>query len=131
MKQTLLLLTGLAVLPSLLHAAGAPDPKRAPIDRVVVKIRDHRGQPVPGASVLTLESSASRYMRQGIIWADSNGVAVAEVGKDAYVGIRVSAPGFQPWLLEMEPGVAERRGKVIEVRLVKRTSKGSLIPVSL
>ena len=39
--------------------------------------------------------------------------------------------GDGPPMRVRSTGVAERRGKVIEVRLVKRTSKGYLIPVSL
>ena len=121
MKRTLLVLAAFLLSPALLLA------DRMPIDRVVLKVCDHRGQPVASASVLTMEG-ASSYMRQGLIRADSNGVVVAEVGRDAYVGLRISAPGFKPFRLELDPGVAERRGKVIHVKLVKTKGK---IPVSI
>ena len=101
-----------------------------PSDRVIVKVRDDQGQPLAGANVVTIEGASGKYMRQGIIWADSNGVAVAEVSKDAIVGVRVVVPGFQPFRLDLAPGAPERRGKVIEVRLEKR-GKGLIIPVSI
>jgi len=69
-------------------------------------------------------------MRQGIIFADSNGVAVADIAKEAILGVRVVVPGFQPFRLDLAPGAPERRGKVIEVRLEKR-GKGMIIPVSI
>jgi hypothetical protein len=98
-------------------------------DRVVVKVRDDQGCPLAGANVVTIEGASGKFMRQGIIWADSNGVAVAEVAKDAILGVRVVVPGYQPFRLNLAPGAPERRGKVIEVRLEK-LSKGMLIPVS-
>jgi hypothetical protein len=124
MKRILFLLAALALVPAL---AGAAAIDRMPVDRVIVKVCDHTGQPVASASLLTMEG-ASSYMRQGLIRADSNGVVVVEVGRDAYVGLRISAPGFKPFRLELDPGVAERRGKVIHVRLVKTKGK---IPVSI
>ena len=124
MKRTGLLSALLVALPAIAWAAGAPG------DRVIVKVYDEQGQPVAGANVVTIEGASGKYMRQGIIWADSNGVAVAEVAKDAILGVRVVAPGFHPFRLDLAPGAPERRGKVIEVRLEKR-GKGLLIPVSL
>jgi hypothetical protein len=99
-----------------------------PSERVVVKVLDERGQPVAGANVVTIEGATGKYMRQGIIWSDSNGVAVAEVGKDAFVGLRIAVQGFDVWRLDLAPGAPERKGKVIEVRLAR--SKGVIIPVS-
>jgi hypothetical protein len=108
----------------------APAAHAVPADRLIVKIKDADGLPVAGANVVTIEG-ANSYMRKGIIWSDSNGVAVTEVGRDAYLGLRVTAPGFQVWQLDLAPGAPERKGKVIEVRLEKRRGKGPLIPVSL
>jgi hypothetical protein len=119
-----------AVLLALLLAVGPGIAFAIPTDRVVVKVRDADGQPVVGAHVLTIEG-ASSWMRQGIIWSDSNGVAVAEIGRDAYVGLRITAPGYETWRLDLAPGARERKGKVIEVRLSKRSRKGEIVPVSL
>ena len=121
MKRGWFLVAMLALLPAVAHAV--------PSDRVVVKVFDEKGQPLAGANVVTIEGATGKYMRQGIIWSDSNGVAVAEVGKDAFVGLRIAVHGFDVWRLDLAPGAPERKGKVIEVRLAR--SKGVLIPVSM
>ena len=123
MRRSAFLSALLMILPALASAA-------VPSDRVVVKVRDDHGCPVAGANVVTIEGASGKFLRQGIIFADSNGVAVAEIAKEAILGVRVVVPGFQPFRLDLAPGAPERRGKVIEVRLEKR-GKGMIIPVSI
>src|SRR5262245_33495901 len=124
MKRAGFIFALLFAIPLVAQAAAVPS------DRVIVKVRDEEGCPLAGANVVTIEGTLGKFMRQGIIWADSNGVAVAEVNKDAILGVRVVVPGYQPFRLDLAPGAPERRGKVIEVRLEKR-GKGVLIPVSM
>lgn len=115
-----LVVLGLLLLPSPARAAGPPE-------RIVVRIRDAAGAPVQGATVLTLEGTAG-YLRQALVRADSNGVAVAEIGPEAYLGLSVIADGYEIWKLELAPGAPDRRRKVIEVRL-QRQPKGRAVPV--
>ncbi|MSR07748.1 MAG: carboxypeptidase regulatory-like domain-containing protein [Gemmatimonadetes bacterium] len=98
-----------------------------PGERIVVRIRDAGGAPVPGANVLAMEGSAN-YLRQALVRADSNGVAVTEIGADAYLGLRVVAEGFETWKVALAPGSPDRRRKVIEVRLERR-AKAPVIPI--
>jgi hypothetical protein len=98
-------------------------------ERLVVKVLDAEGCPVPGAHILTLEGNAE-YVRQGLIRSDSTGTAVAEVGDDAYVGLRVLAEGFEVWRVDLEPGAPDRKRRVIEVRLLPKRVKGNAVPVS-
>jgi hypothetical protein len=111
----------LALLPSV-ASAGPPE-------RIVVRIRDHSGAPVRGAHVVTIEGTAE-YVRQGVVRSDSTGMAVAEVGDNAFVGLRVLADGYAVWRLDLEPGAPDRKRKVIEVRLLPTRSKGFVIPIS-
>lgn len=106
------------LLPSATLAAGPPE-------KIVLRIRDAAGLPVAGASVLALEGT-STYLRQALVRADSNGVAVAEIGKDAYLGLHVIADGYEIWKLELAPGSPDRKRKIIDVRL-RRQPKGRAV----
>ena len=114
------MIAGLLALPS---AAAA-----APSERIVVKILDAEGAPVPWASVLAMEGT-STYLRQALVRADSNGVAVTEIGADAYLGLQVVVEGYETWKLALAPGAPDRRRKIIEVRLQRRP-RGPVIPVA-
>lgn len=120
------LLAALAGLTGLPATAGAAAPVP---ERLVLRVLDARGVPVAGAHVLTIEGNAD-YIRQGITRSDSTGTAVAEVGGNAYVGLRIVADGFEPWRLDLAPGAPDRRRRVIEIRLSPRREKGSAVPAS-
>lgn len=99
----------------------------SPSERIVVKILDAEGAPVPWANVLAMEGT-STYLRQALVRADSNGIAVTEIGADAYLGLQVVVEGYETWKLALAPGAPDRRRKVIEVRLQRRP-RGPVIPV--
>ncbi len=114
----------LAAGPAAARAVSAPPP-----ERIVLRILDTAGDPIAGANVLALEGAAT-YLRQALVRADSNGVAVAEIGPDAYLNLRVMADGFETWKVELAPGAPDRKKKVIEVRL-QRVARGETVPIEL